>query len=235
MTARRARRFQLWWVPVALVLSIAGHAAADPPPGTARIPALTLYLTDTELTDTVRGLVCDLVATSYPSLEGTDIEVGVFHSQSDYFRTSFSIRRFLSGRQMRYRILVNPDVVPKGADPDGVRSIVAHELGHVLDFQSGKRIRLLGLVRLLIHRCAATFERRTDLEAIDRGFAEGLKAYRRWLYLHVPADKLHEKRRNYFSPEEIDAIVACSAGRPDRMAYWKQHVPRCLGDILSTP
>jgi hypothetical protein len=234
VTARPARRFRLWWVTVALVLSIAGHAAADPPPVTARIPRVT-GLTDTELTDAVRGLLCDVVVTSYPSLEATAIEVGVFHSQSDYFRTSFSIRRFLSGRQMRYRILVNPDVVPKGADPDGVRSIVAHELGHVLDFQSGKRIRLLGLVRLLIPRCAATFERRTDLEAIGRGFAEGLKAYRRWLYLHVPADRLHEKRRNYFSPEEIDAIVACSAGRPDRMAYWKKHVPRCLADILSTP
>jgi len=45
------------------------------------------------------------------------------------------------------------------------------------------------------------------LEAIKRGYGEGLKEYRLWLYGAVPAKSLPGKRKDYLSPEEIDAAI----------------------------
>jgi hypothetical protein len=60
-----------------------------------------------------------------------------------------------------------------------------------------------------------------------------LIAYRTWLYDHIPLNKLAEKRRDYFSPEEIDAIVTAAAQNPDLFDYWLHHVPMDLADIQS--
>ena len=45
-----------------------------------------------------------------------------------------------------------------------------------------------------------------DLEAIRRGYGNGLKSYRRLVYAHIAPSKLQTKLHNYFSPEEIAAI-----------------------------
>jgi hypothetical protein len=50
------------------------------------------------------------------------------------------------------------------------------------------------------------FERRADLDAPQRGYAQGLKQYRIWLYHNVSAGVLQERPRDYLTPEEIDAI-----------------------------
>ena len=176
-------------------------------------------------------MVRDIVARSFPSLEGVDIRLRPFRSDSDYFRTSFSPLRFLFGAHMRYFVLVNPGWSVGGAPVEGVRSILAHELAHVDDLKRGKRIRLIRLVGLLSSARAARFERRADLNAIRRDYGAGLKAYRAWLYDHVPVDKLAEKRRDYFSPEEIDALVTAVAQNPVLLDYWLHHVPMNLADI----
>jgi hypothetical protein len=95
------------------------------------------------------------------------------------------------------------------------------------------RARLVGLVRLTSKRFTAEFERWADLKAISLGYAEGLREYRRWLYRNVPASKLAEKQRNYFSPDEIDAILSASRERPELIEYWFAHVPLSLNQILA--
>ena len=197
------------------------------------VPAQDKQATETAAVERTRLLVQEIVAASYPELRGADIEVKTFQSDSDYFRTGFSISRFLFGRKMRYILLVNPRVFERNAPEAGIRAILAHELGHAFYFKKGKRIRLLGLVRLLSKGYAARFERWTDLQALTRGYAEGLKAYRRWLYQNVPRKKMGEKRRNYFSPEEIDAIVSAIAKQPAMQAYWFKRVPRNLAEIVN--
>ena len=77
----------------------------------------------------------------------------------------------------------------------------------------------------------AKFERRTDLDAIHRGYGDGLKSYREWVYAHIPSNKLPEKRRNYFSPEEIGAIQILLEKRPELIGYWTAHVPMSLLEI----
>src|SRR5262249_26722369 len=173
----------------------------------------------------VSTVLQDIRDTSYPELAHVDLRLRSFRSQSDYFRTRFSFPRFLLLMRMRYFVDVNPAVFQEQAPSDGVCAILAHELVHVVSLSRGNRIRRFGLVRLLSKGQTTKFERRTDLEAIHRGYGDGLKNYRAWVYIQIPPGKLHEKRRNYFSPEEIAAIEKKLRERPDLFAYWSEHVP----------
>lgn len=185
-------------------------------------------------TQRAERIIREVIKDAYPELANTDIRVQTFASKSDYFRTSFSFQRFLFGLKMRYFIKVNPRFLDLNAPDEGIRAILAHELGHVFDFQRKNRLRLFGLIRLTSKNYTARFERWTDLQAISRGYGEGLKAYRLWLYNNIPADKLTEKRRNYFSPEEIELLHAKLKRHPALMKQWLAHVPMNLKEIEAT-
>ena len=154
--------------------------------------------------DAVRGA-------AYPEIAAREIVVRPFASRSDYFRASPDWRRFLTGRRMRYVLSANPRLCALQPPEDGVRAILAHELAHAAYYRQGSRWRLFGMVRYLSPPWRARFERDADRTAIRRGFGPGLKAYREWLYGNVPPDKLPEKKRNYLSPEEIEAAEGYGA------------------------
>jgi hypothetical protein len=135
---------------------------------------------------------------------------------------------------MRYLVFVNPRVFEMQAPEEGVRAIIAHELAHLVYFKRRNRVRLAGLVRLTSKRFTARFERWADLKAISLGYGEGLKEYRRWLYSNVPASKLADKQRNYFSPDEIDAIFSKARARPELFEHWLKNVPLSMDQILAT-
>ena len=177
----------------------------------------------------------ELRGASFPELRNVDLRVRTFHSQADYFRSRFSIPRFLFLMRMRYFVEVNPALFGQAAPLDGVCSVMAHELVHIVSLSHGNRIRRLGLVRLISPRYTAKFERNTDLGAIHRGYGDGLKSYRRWVYAHIPATKLAEKRRNYFSPEEIQALQTRLREQPGLFIYWSKHVPLSLTEIRESP
>ncbi len=181
-----------------------------------------------------RLLVAEIRAASFPELAQAVIEVRLLENDADYFRTRFSFPQLFSGRRIHYLLRVNPRVFALNAPDAGVRAIIAHELGHVLWFQERNRARLLGLVRLSAKRFTARFERRTDLIAMARGYGDGLTSYRRWLYQNIPAKKLAEKQRNYFSPDEITAIQAGLKNHPDQLARWLRNVPLNLKEIQET-
>ena len=51
-----------------------------------------------------------------------------------------------------------------------------------------------------------------DEYALEAGCASGLKGYREWLYAHIPPEDVEAKRRDYYTPEEIDAWVEANGG-----------------------
>ncbi len=174
----------------------------------------------------------EVVSKSYPEIVGHGWRVRTFHSDYDYFRTRFSIWRFFLPVPMRYYVEVNPLLFDRHAPLDGVCAILAHELVHVRDMSHGNRLHLLGLIRLLSTSYTVQFERKTDLEAIHRGWGEGLKSYRRWIYANIPAAKVERKRRTYFTPEEIDALEPAMRD-PQLLAKWRKKVPLSLEEIKS--
>lgn len=190
-----------------------------------------------ELRRRASALVDEIVAASYPELRQSEIRIKFFQSESDYFRAGFSYCRFLTGRRMRFFLLVNRRAFERQAPETALRAIIAHELSHILYFKERNRLRLLGLIRLVSGGYTIRFERRADLLAIARGYGDGLKEYRRWLYTRIPQTRIAEKRRNYFSPEEIDGIASAVRDRPGLLACFLKRVPRNLREITeqSTP
>jgi len=176
-------------------------------------------------------LLQDVRSASFPELAHVDIQVRPFQSDSDYFRTRFSLSRYASLRKMRFYIEVNPRVFERGAPEAGVRAIIAHELEHVLYLSRRNRIGLLLLGRLASADYRMRFERGADLGAIARGYGDGLSQYRAWLYRNVPAGALKEKRRDYYSPDEIAAIESVLKKQPAVLPYWRQHIPKNLAEI----
>ena len=128
-----------------------------------------------EAVEKTKRIVAEIVDKSFPELQRTKIEIKIFRSGSNFFKSQFSISRFLTFQKLRYVIFVNPEVYRRAAPEDGIRSILAHELAHILYYKRKNRFQLFGLARLADHDFTADFERKADLEAIARGDGEGLK------------------------------------------------------------
>jgi hypothetical protein len=214
--------------PTAPARPVRCNVITEPP----RADAFIQRADSSTITERARILIDEMKAAAYPELRGVTVHVKLFHSQSDYFRARFAVWPFLTGRRMRYIVFANPEVFTRQAPEASLRAILAHELAHVLYFSQKDRLRLLGLVRLTTKGFTAHFERWADLQALARGYGEGLKAYRQWLYRNIPAKSLDEKRRDYFSPEEIDAMTAATQRRPELWGYWLKHVPLNLEEIV---
>jgi len=183
----------------------------------------------------VRQIVEEVKAASYPELAGVEIEIKLFDSPSDYFQTRFTFSSFLFKKRLRYLLKVNRNLFVHGVPEDGLRAILAHELGHIAYYKAHHRLELLGLARLACGGFTARFERATDLEAIARDYGDGLKNYRQWLYGHIPANKLVEKKRNYFSPAEIDGVQLKLQAQPELLRQWRKRPPRSSEEIERTP
>jgi hypothetical protein len=168
---------------------------------------------------------------SFPELEKKTVKSRTFNSSSDYFRTRFSVSRFFLLRPMHYFVDMNPRIATSGPPVDSICAILAHELVHVFRMNDGNRLHLLGLVRLVSASYTARFERSADLEAIRRGYGAGLITFRQWVYNNIPVDAVSRKRRNYFSPEEITAILRLTQSNPELFGYWRKHVPLNLQQI----
>lgn len=161
----------------------------------------------TRTPEPIEHLIHEVRALSFPELSTIDIQVCPFTSQSDYFQARFSILRFFFAKRMKYFVRVNSNAAAAGLREEPSRAIVAHELAHISYYASNNRLHLLNLLRLTDHGFRERFEKRADADAIERGYAQGLKQYRIWLYQHVPAKALAEKKRDYYSPQEIEALA----------------------------
>lgn len=186
---------------------------------------------DDELINQVRRVVEEVRTAAYPELKGAKIKIELFDSKSDYFQTRFTVTSFLFKRRLSCLLMVNRNLFTHNVPDDGLRAIIAHELGHAFYFSSRNRIKLLGLLRLTSKGYTVRFERRTDMQAIIRGYGSGLKSYRLWLYGRIPANKIAEKKRNYFSPEEIELLEQVQTTNPRQIMKWAKQPPHSLVEI----
>jgi hypothetical protein len=192
---------------------------------------ITIFSQTNSAVEKTQKIIGEVIEKSYPELKNAKIEVKTFQSDSNYFKSQFSISRFLTLRKINYVIFVNPQVFGRVAPENGIRAILAHELAHVLYYKRKNRLQLLGLTSLTNKSFTAKFERKADLESIARGYGEGLKAYRQWLYQNIPPKNIEAKKRDYFSPEEIDLMMQTLREKPEMINIWRKKVPRNLKEI----
>lgn len=199
----------------------------------AELNGIAGVASDDAVIEQVRQIVEEVKRDAYPELKNAEIAIKLFDSPSDYFQTRFTLTSFFFRRKLHCLLRVNRNLLAHQVPDDGLRAIIAHELGHALYFNSQNRISFPGLLRLGCKDFAADFERRTDLEAIARGYGDGLKTYRLWLYGRIPAKKIAEKKRNYFSPEEIDLLQLKLRAQPKLIQRWRTRPPRSLQEIVT--
>lgn len=179
----------------------------------------------------IAAVIDSVRRSSFPQLKDAAITLREMRSDYIYFETRFTVSSFFLDRRLRYVIWFNREALIRQAPADGLRAIVAHELAHIDYFNRDSRMGLLALAQLLWASYNARFERSADIEAIALGYGPGLESYRRWLYRNVPPDRMEEKKRDYFSPEEIEAILQSVRQKPQIMETLSRCVPRDLVQI----
>jgi hypothetical protein len=179
----------------------------------------------------IAKLVGSVRSASFPQLKDSEITVYELHGDYVFLEARFTFSSFFSLHRLRYMLSFNREALTRGVPPDGLRAIVAHELAHIDYFQGENRMGLIGLVRLLSSSFNSRFERNADLQIIALGYGPGLQSYREWLYRNIPASSMEEKKRDYFSPEEIAAILRAERQHPEVMRVFVQCVPLSVIDI----
>lgn len=173
---------------------------------------------------------------SFPELEGRSLELGSFEEADSFFQSQFEFWS-LFGSRPRYRIEVNPRLLELGCPPEAIDAVLAHELGHTLDYdQEGLPGLFKVLSRLLID--PRGYEHRTDLQAIFRGYGSGLALYREWIYAQLTPEQVERKRYMYYQPAEIRLLMSRLseldfAARKRLEAQWLAQPPLTPAEILA--
>ena len=110
-------------------------------------------------TERIQRLMEEVRLSSFPELQGVPIQIQLFGSESDYFQARFTITSFLRQRTLRYVLCVNRQLFAVPPPEAALRAVLAHELGHLLYYQSHCRLQLVLLARLGLPGLAAGFER----------------------------------------------------------------------------
>jgi hypothetical protein len=178
----------------------------------------------------IKSVIDDVRHASFPQLAAADITVHDLTSDFDYLQARFTVSSFFS-RKLQYMILFNQEAIRRQVPDDGLRAIVAHELAHINYYENQSRMGLLSLAGLLLPSFTTRFERRADLDAIALGYGPGLETYRRWLYRNIAQARTAEKKRDYYTPEEIKALLAAEANHPGILRTFLRCVPLNLAQI----
>ena len=185
----------------------------------------------------VEQLVDGLLETSFPELADVNVRISTTSSEIAYFVSQPDFKSLLNPfKQRAYVVRASPRLFTHdGSLPDlsehAAEAILAHELCHTVDYERGLKNLVKAAWTQLGGDAEVRAERRTDLEAIQRGFAGGLAEYRRWIYPTLPEEAAQRKREVYFTPEEISAIVAALDENPALLDIWMRDPPLSLEDI----
>jgi hypothetical protein len=158
------------------------------------------------------GLI-EEVLRSYPELAYTSIEVRLRKKHPVPYGTTpdlLSVVKKPSNRHYCISILEQADppveaVLFKHLTPDMQKGVIAHELFHVVQFQSCSRLQLLRtIVSYPSKKFLRSFEREADKGAIDHGY--GRELYTHAVYIRSIPEYVAERPSldtNYLLPDEI--------------------------------
>ncbi len=179
----------------------------------ATIPTETAITTEADL----EALLAATRDAAWPELAGYTLAVEPYTDLA-YFRALVSTDTLgvedPAGRT--YLVQYDPVVLDDPPGTGALAAVLTHELGHVYDYVGMTSTELLEFGLWYATEDPMTsdelraYERATDESALTRGCADGLSAMRTWIYAHASEEVEAEKRRNYYSPEEIEAWVAAN-------------------------
>ncbi|GDX78703.1 hypothetical protein LBMAG42_05140 [Deltaproteobacteria bacterium] len=190
--------------------SVDSQASFDPLCG---CPMLNLPAAAITTEAGLAALLHEVQIALYPEQDRASIAVAA-HDDLQFFRAWTELDTVGNEPYARsYTIEYDPVVLSDPPSPEALAAVLAHELGHIDDYLQMDSAALLdfavwyGTEDPTTSASLAEYERATDEKALARGCAEGLSAMRTWIYAHVDADRLAEKQKDYYTPDEITSWV----------------------------
>ena len=158
-----------------------------------------------ELQDRALKMVDILIEESFPELKGVSITPKLIQNPAVFLATDIEISSVLMGER-EYVLYLNKRLWTHPISDLALKGILAHELVHFTDYEKMNPLELAAfyIQYLLSDEYGAKYERATDLESFDRGYAIGIKAFRFWLYEQITPEAKVLKETNYYTPAEID-------------------------------
>lgn len=182
--------------------------------------------------DQVMPLINDIKQKSFPELNDIKIILGSVKSDSVFLESRPIIYSLFLPFKVRYKITINPKLFNMELPLFALEGILAHELAHTAYYVSQGRMATImtGLV-FLNHSKHIDFERRTDIDAITRGYGEGIKAYREIIYHELTDEQRIIKNQRYLSVDEIDELIVAYRNYPELKEFWLEKPPLNIADI----
>jgi hypothetical protein len=169
----------------------------------------------------VQNIIWEIIGDTHTSLEKVRITLFPIDSDAYFLISNFGASRALLGRP-HYRIGLNPYVFKKNISDLALKGVMAHELMHTEDYESGSTIGTIIPIgfKILKRKSRIQYERKTDIKTIQRGYAEGLKAYRLWQSELLSPESLEIKEEEYLTPFEIDLVSEIVETQPELIESW---------------
>ena len=186
-------------------------------------------------TDQVMPLIEKIIKTSFPELANIKIQLGTVNKDSVFLESRPVIHSLFLPMKVQYKITINPALIELKLPLLAVEGILAHELAHTAFYVNKGRFQtmLTGFV-FLNHDKHVAFERSTDIDAITRGYGEGIKAYRELAFINLNEAQLATKKQRYYWSNEIDALLAAYKTHPDLRKVWLKTPPTNLEEITTS-
>ncbi len=146
-----------------------------------------------------------LIETSFPELKGLKITPKGIKNPQVFLATDIEISSLFGGER-EYVLYLNNQLIEKDIPSLALQGILAHELAHFSDYEKMNTFELAVFYAQILMggEFEANYERGTDLQAFERGFAIGIKVFRHWLYEQISPEARALKETNYYTPAQID-------------------------------
>jgi hypothetical protein len=147
----------------------------------------------------------------FPELSALKLSIKPTLQPDVYFATDVVVGTVFNEPAAReYVFYLNPSLAKQMPPALALEGILVHELEHFKDYMHMSAFDLAGLYLGVTYSdsYASRYERATDLKAMEKGYSEGIKAYRVWIYSQLKTEEeLALKKSKYYTPEEIDAYL----------------------------
>lgn len=150
-------------------------------------------------------MVGELVEESFPELKEITFTPKLIKNPAVFLATDINIPSVLVGKR-EYILYLNKQLYTQPISDLALKGILAHELVHFTDYEKMNGLELAWFYAKILTSAAfeTEYERATDLQTFERGYAIGIKAFRFWLYDQITPEAKVLKEKNYYTPEEID-------------------------------
>ncbi len=166
---------------------------------------LTVNLVSTWSVTDLQSHINSVKIKSFPELNSVRVSLEEVDLKKSFFATDVkNLFKFWLDRE--YVIRFHPSVLKSDLKDAALDAILAHELCHIVMYRGMSNFALVQLA-LQYHfgseEFQSQFERATDLQTVERGYRDGLKDYRVWLYKQLSPEDVPQKKRLYLTPEEL--------------------------------